>query len=531
MFDVMIIDDDPMVCGLLREVINFEKLSLNLVCEAADSDTARELYLIHRPKIIITDINIPFISGLELAEEFVQIDPEIRFIVITGYDNFDYVRKSVKLGAVDLLLKPIVSDSINESLLKAVNYFEKLKQKNASIESLQSLLENNLPTLRETFMAKLLNHPPVQPDEILQKMAELGINFTGKYFCAVITVNDILLPETARTDETVMLLIKETLVKQLEQAGFGVFSFFDSQFRLNCALNWNFEGGDNIIEEVLEKVKEHLFFVIGCRVYAGIGLTVSHPAELYKSHQEAAIAYNCQSVPGNSTIIHYKNIDRFEGPLPSKESLIVQLVSEFRANNFEGISRMLSQHIRSFPEYGRDGDRRLGEFLFEYVSAIILESIRFNLDIEKVESITKVATNLLYYHNPALQTSYVLDLTKQLQEQLFEKRLTNKNHLIAQAIEYIEQNLSDSSISLETVSENIGFSRIYFCQLFHKEVGVSFSNYLKQARVERAKKLLKESNLRVCEISDATGFANAKYFGYVFKQTVGMTPLEYQHMH
>jgi two-component system response regulator YesN len=132
MFDVMIIDDEISVRNRLIAMIDWEHLPVNLVCQAEDSEPARELYLLYRPKIIITDINIPIISGLALAEELRQLDPEIRFIVITGYNEFSWAQEAVKLGAVDLLSKPIFQRAINESLKKAVCYFENIKRERAS---------------------------------------------------------------------------------------------------------------------------------------------------------------------------------------------------------------------------------------------------------------------------------------------------------------------------------------------------------------------------------------------------------------
>lgn len=116
MYDVMLIDDDLTVRQRLRAMIDWKALGLRVVCEAADSDSAMELYLLHRPKIIITDICIPIISGLELADAIAALDPDVRFIVITGYTDFEYAKHSVRLGAVDLLSKPIFPEDLTRSL-------------------------------------------------------------------------------------------------------------------------------------------------------------------------------------------------------------------------------------------------------------------------------------------------------------------------------------------------------------------------------------------------------------------------------
>lgn len=129
MIDVMIIDDDIATRQRLKSMIPWEELNLRLVCEAADSDSARELCLLHCPKIVITDICIPVISGLDLAEELSREDPDIRFIVITGFTDFEYVQKSVRINAVDLLSKPVRPDEVIKSIQKAIQYFDNEKQR------------------------------------------------------------------------------------------------------------------------------------------------------------------------------------------------------------------------------------------------------------------------------------------------------------------------------------------------------------------------------------------------------------------
>ena len=104
----------------------------------------------------------------------------------------------------------------------------------------------------------------------------------------------------------------------------------------------------------------------------------------------------------------------------------------------------------------------------------------------------------------------------------------NNNHLVAMAKTYIEEHLHDKNLCLESVSEAIGLSKSYFCDLFHKTESVSFSNYLKDLRIAKAKELLQNTNLKVFEVADATGFSNVKYFCFVFKKVVGKTPSEYQ---
>ncbi len=523
----MIIDDDKGIRERLTDSIEWEKLNLQLVCEASDSDTARELYLLYRPRIIITDIKIPIISGLELAEQLAMIDDQIRFIVITGYNDFHYAQQSVKIGAIDLLLKPILPQTINDSLKKAVCYFERKKNEIASISALQTLISENLPVLQEKCLMNLLNEKPKNAVEVELRLQKLGVKFEGTQFAVVILSMESVY-DLEHSQEAVGMLLSKTLSKMFRSMRFDVTSFFDSHFRLNCVANWEFQNGDDLLEEALNKVASQLLFTVGCKVYAGIGRTVDHPADLYLSGKEAKMALNYQGIFREGTIIHYKNIQHYNDLAAAKDSIWTFLTERFRANDYHSISEAIGNHLQGLFKESHDSERQLRDFIFQYVAMIVSEGIKMGAHMEEIESYADIMNRLFVKADTSLQLSYVLELTKRILNSISETQKNCNNYLITKAKKFISENLQDEALSLDRVGNNIGLSRVYFCKLFHKEIGVPFNAYLNQVRVDRAKQLLKQTTLKLPEISEKTGFANAKYFGYVFKKVAGMTPLEYQ---
>ena len=121
-----------------------------------------------------------------------------------------------------------------------------------------------------------------------------------------------------------------------------------------------------------------------------------------------------------------------------------------------------------------------------------------------------------------------LHLTEQILKHISVHRTTESNHLLNMAKDYIRDHLGDASLNLEAVSDYVGLSRVYFCKLFHQMEGVNFNSYLKRERIEKAKQLLLTTNMKVFEVSNAVGFSHAKYFGHVFREAVGQTPVEFQ---
>lgn len=439
--NVMIIDDDENVRKRLKSLIDWEGLSAQLVCEARDSDTARELFLLHRPKIVITDINIPVISGLDLAEEFQKDDSEVRFIVITGYNDFEMARQAFNLRTVNLLSKPIQADVINESIRKAMNQIMEARKNSISMAALQQLVTNNFPQIQQNYMENLLHGRNNQPQQVREKLRQLKIPCPGPNY-VVVLISLSVSNETEADRETITLLIRDLFVEEAGAKGLTAYAFTDSHMRVNCLVSAETENPNDVLEEIEKTLRKQIKMIRG--------------------------AY-----------------------LPDKTQM-------------------------------------LRNFLLEYVIKVTDTALLLGLDINKGMQISAVFTHLFKAQNFEQCIREILALTSSLIEQIQEKRISSTNQIIEQAKGHIRENLHDEHLSLEQVSARVALSKIYFCKLFHRTVGMSFVNYLKQERIELAKKLLLNDDLKVFEISVATGFSSPKYFSYVFKQLVGMTPMEFK---
>lgn len=529
MYDVMIIDDDEYIRDRLKSIIEWDKIGLRLACEAADSDTARELFLLHRPKILVTDINIPIISGLELAQEIAALDAEVRFIVITGYSDFEYVKGSVKLGAVDLISKPISPSDINASLKKAAAYFDKLKEEQKSLKNMQLLLEESLPMIREKFVSFIMNQiHKYSPDKIREKFASLGLDIIGNYYTVALISPSIDALSAEETD-LALVTVKDTSDELLRSAGYKVYSFYDSNYRLNCLLSWSSENGGELLEETIQKIHEKLGFYWGINIYAGIGMPVTDISVLQPARHEAYIALNYQGVLESGPVIAYSNIERLDKPMDADNSkVIAHAVMCFKNSDLTGMRDLIKNELAGMLVSSADNMEPVRKFVFEFISTIIAQSISLGININMISKYSDIYSKIFSFSDIHSLMQYLFSFTESISSELSNKRSNNKNMLILMAKEFINKNLANEKLNLELVSRHIGLSPIYFCKLFHKEEGVSFNDYLNLARINKAKTLLGETNLKVFEVSCATGFGNSPYFYYVFKRLTGVTPLEYR---
>ena len=524
MYDVMIIDDEVDVREHLISIIDWDHLPLRLAAHAADCETARELYLLHQPKIIITDINLSMGSGLDLAEEFMKLDPTMQCIVITGYSDFNYAQRALRMGAVEFLLKPIFPNAINESLQKAISRFEALRSRETSTESMRRLIDENAHTVQNAYLGRLFRfgHEGTIPAEA--KFRELQIDCPGPYYAVAL----LALARNGQLEryESACLLMEKQMRKMLLETGLQFHLFFDSYFRLTCLVGASDKNLDTILEDSVSKLKSYLHFLDEFRLMAGISCAVEGAQQLKDAFSQAKTSLNFQNVLSEDSVIHYKNVNAYEPVQVNSRNAARELYHLFLQKDWTALEKNLTEYMQSL-SLEENGLSQIRSFSLELLASLSSECSRQNLPLESALS----TTNMLQVLSGTTWqeiTSATLNTVSGMMEMQTSQHSSNNHHLIEMAKAYLDAHLQDSTLCLESVSEAIGLSKSYFCDLFHKTESVSFSNYLKSLRIEKSKELLKNTNLKVFEVADAVGFSNVKYFCFVFKKEVGKTPSEYQ---
>lgn len=203
------------------------------------------------------------------------------------------------------------------------------------------------------------------------------------------------------------------------------------------------------------------------------------------------------------------------------------LRQKFRENDLQGISDGLNGYTVYLRTTQPDNPVACERFLFYYLKNITNESLRLGVSLERFENYVPAVVYLMQSDSAACAEASLL-LTEQILKHVSVHRTSESNHLLHMAKDYIREHIGDAALNLEAVSNHVGLSRVYFCKLFHQMEGVTFNTYLKQQRIEKAKHLLLTTNMKVFEVSNAVGFTHAKYFGFVFREAVGQTPVEFQ---
>lgn len=520
MIDLMLIDDDIVSRDQLREMIEWDRLGLHLVCEAGDGGTARELFQMHQPKIIVTDITIPVVSGLELTREFLQQDPDLRAIVITGQGDLYSKRSMVGLDAIELLSKPVDPDELNAALKRCTDHFTQLRRQLHTKRALGELLAENQDLLRERCIARLFSQAPEGGEVQIRKQFELlSLSFPERYFAAVMIR---LGASSSGIGAAFPAAFKKLCEAAFHASGFRTFTFYDREDHLNCLVNWSFDQGEERMDAMLSKLQKETQFYFQAGFSACTGGPVEQLSLLYRSAEQAQLASRFQDA-GHDDIVNYRSIGKRTSAEPvCDEQILARLIEHARASRRIDFLTLLE---RVFAGTTMDQARDLA---LELLSR--LANLCFQSNVYPWSTVNYPYTIAGIYGAATAEEllSILTQVSEDLMDALYYQRTKSKNPLIHLAKEYIREHLGDPELSLDTVSSHIGLSKVYFCQLFHREEGINFNNYLNTERINQAKRLLSNTSKKVFEISDETGYSNPKYFNYVFKQAVGMTPLEYR---
>jgi two-component system response regulator YesN len=388
-------------------------------------------------------------------------------------------------------------------------------------EAFDQLAAENLSVLQQTFLWDTVSNAGLEEEELRAMASHLQIPCEQKYFA--VCMLSIRSDATAVGREVLHLLIRDTVSASIQESGGKTVFFTDPDGMLNCILNSFVPDPKKKLEAAVAEARLRLRGMADVHLFFAVGPTVNSLSRLYASRTAAwdMLLYNQAIISSGERV--------FESGVTGKYtySVLEQLMSRFRENDAVGVNRILQIHLHQL-QSDEGLDQKLCEgFLLSFLKRITCECIQNGIAVDRFENYVPAVLSLMQSDIPGT-TEAVVKLVEQILNHISHHGTTESNYLLSMAKEYVRDHIADERLNLEAVSNHVGLSRVYFCKLFHQMEGISFSAYLKTIRIEKAKQLLMTTNLKIFEVSNAVGFSHAKYFGQVFKQEVGQTPVEFQ---
>lgn len=534
MIKLLIADDEPLVQIGLRSMIDWSALGIEICGTASNGDAAWELINEHHPEIVITDIQMPCSSGLELGKRCMEELGRLPvFIILTSFEDFQYAREALSFRAVDYLVKIDLSpESLTESVKKAMEQVEMIRQKHPEFrDSKQSLL-----MFQERFYIKLLNNLFESREQFRLQQEEFEIRLTAHAYAAAsiqfIPASGGSSGETSSERDIPLNIYNQTF--QMFQELLSKYIpchvlALDTHFLAAVFLLNNGHTGDwkTHVRNALKNTADMLYNYYSVSFLASVGGLVYDPLELSSSYSDSRqlLPYLSEETPV-----------LFCDERPDAGTL----------RNVFSMSLFRDDISRAFQELDEGALRAIIDTICGLLGR---DHVHFSQALDAAASILHFAMTLLpdgpdiiadiFHQEPDTYRSLyhlksvpaVINWLSRLEEGLclaFEdKKKTHQNSLAVLCCQYIHEHIHER-IFLQDIADTFGISPNYLSQLFKKHMNVGISEYITLQKIDESKKLLKETNLKIYEISDRLGFESSFYFSKVFKKITGFSPKDYR---
>jgi two-component system response regulator YesN len=516
---VLIADDEVNICKLIKNLINWEELGLELVGFAENGEDSIEKINTLRPDIVITDIRMPGKNGLEIIKDCVERGLNINFIIISGHAEFDYAKQALKYGVNDFLLKPISRSELTDALARI-----RLSNKEKKYETGESLLRDTLPLS--------LYHRDFAGDSSIDSLnAALFFRFKPGFFMpAVIKLS--AKPARDGHVKNIMDQLKIILERELSQLCYDMCVCAKSQSLL-CVFNFPEERVNDfhIAMQYTFGILLNSTASFNYSLVMGTGAEVKGLKRLQASFLQAVCACESRLCLGGNRIISGAEMDTRLIDL-SKITIAEtnrQLKSAIETLDTDSFGQTLrAEFRRQMPD-----TKRFPYAAYPYIRKFAQSLIR---DITGAHgSVLGNEDELLGVITSELADCQCLEDAERMIAARFIKLLDSMKEVspdrkvIGIIKAYVEQNFS-RHIRLEDAAQSVYLSAAYLGILFKKETGENFSDYLVRVRIEKAKEMLKDIRFNINEVAENVGYKDTRYFSRLFKSSVGVNPPQYRQM-
>ncbi len=525
MLKVFIADDEPKICFLIKKSIHWDELQLHPAGEFTDGTSLLKSIKSLAPDIVILDINMPGINGIDVIRETLQSGIVCHFIIISGYREFEYARSALKFGVSDYLLKPIDEALINEALQRIVS--EILLEKKQS----QKL---HLGIAKSSFMSHILYEPDTIRHLSIQEANQLfHVDFRSGMYRILYFKCDTDIPK--ETENSISSIQKKIIAFLNESIGLLCYSIAHIQYKMMdvvVCINYASENSNAILgklENLMKRINEQ-FEAFSITVTLGVSDESSKIQSLPDKCTEAlnsirqrllgkkgsVILWNnclCEN-PSSAVILSHKDIQTLQRAFTSRdETLFLSFMNTLKSNCASNAPHEVYDVLKEIVEIS--SETLLPGQTSENAAEYFKRTIEYDM------------------HNAYSFSSLFSTVCDNITAQMRKLQDEEQEHIrkpVYKAKAYVSQHFNED-VKLETVATHVGLSSAYFSNLFKKTTGQNFIDFVTNYRLSIAKHLLESSDMTIGEITNAIGYDDQRYFSKLFRKEIGLTPSEYRKLY
>ena len=528
MYKVIIADDNALSIKGLEANLNFAAIGAELAgsfLSGMDVLTYLEAHV--DVDLLVSDIRMPHMTGLELAREVLQRNKMIKIVLISAYDDFEYAQEALRIGVTDYVQKPIQYDELLETMRRAL---QKLEEERTVLKRLEAAQ----PELKKKFYLDLMRaNPMLAPQALAQEARYLGIATEGGSFLGV-AVSGEKNEEIISASGTEAMILNQFMQADALESWFGA--------EMECHLIGDREDqlvllhDPNLDEKVMvEKVRllcerfgavhEHLKTTL----YFGIGAAQSSLWKIVQSMDMARRAVNRRFVTPDQQVFTESGEDA--GTLPfltritESQGEIVQLLLR---RDTAALERMVAQLTENVVVKLKD-QSLIVPYLVVMVSGVLGQVSQDGVDLTEAERIVTAFSTRGRHPVSARDIGEMLrQFFRQTLAALDQSLQSYQQKLLGKVKQYIDAHLQDSQLRLENIADEVHVTHSHLSRIFKRSEGINVSDYITQKRIEKATQLLRSTSESISFVSEQVGYASPYYFSACFKKVTGMTPSEYR---
>lgn len=528
MINLLIADDEPLVQAGIKSMINWEAHGINIIGTAANGGAAWELIQKFAPEIVITDIKMPVMSGLELARKCYEKNHELPvFIILTSYEEFQFVKEALDYQVVAYLVKlELTPESLTDTLKRAI---AKVKTAKADSQT-DGTRDHGIFMMKEQFFTRLVLNLFESEQQLFSQAENLGISFSyDSYVCSYVEIDDHRLSNMT-VDKHISLYTNSLQVTQEIISKYlpcHVLSLDTKHFCILFFLDGTDAGRQrDMIRKALEQASAMLFNYYNVTLRAGVGSIVAAPMQIASSYQDAK-----QIAARPDAGVPFQFFDDFPCDEPLKNVFNMSLFKEdIRKAYAEFDEKALYDIFTTIIELFRNESTHYVQALDAAGNILYLSLSLLGNGEQIVSEIFRDRANGYRSLYELTNVEQILDWLTVFRDGLCESFASHnkdyKHHIVVNVKKYIGEHIEEK-LTLNKVAEVFNISPNYLSVLFSKHNDVGFTDYINQSKIDTAIRMMEEGNRKVYEISDLLGFESAFYFSRVFKKVTGFSPRDY----
>lgn len=547
MYRLMVVEDEERIRMGIVHAIDWAAMGFEVVGEAINGRDALRKYADCTPDVILTDVRMPVMDGLELVRHLKSENSHVHFVILSGFSDFETVRAALKSQVDDYLLKPTDKKSLIQTFTLLKTKLDRQVEEEQAVRQQQALLKEGLFELRRSFLSALVQGAYTDAGQLEDRLNALEISLTGDSHVVVklqarknlvepiLSASESDVAEKCSDSWLTDQIDKLNLILEEKEIGIA-FPTATGQIVFILSLQHEQNNELSIQQTVLDLLQS--MQVQDTRwqsVYAGIGHIYPNLTQMSKSYLEADQALSHHFFNTETPVVTLlpefdpdQTVQKWLNEYPYE---INEIVNKVIAGHAEFVSQMIDQVFNNFrnknqtPDFVKD---------YCYVMMFLLKSNIAGL-VEKTEETTFRNFEQVIRKSESIDElqEYIHDRFVLIASQisaLKDDRKGNNNRTIAILKAYIEANYANE-LTLEDLSKHVFLTPVYISFLFKSITGENYMSYLRKVRLLKARDLLLKDNYKVYEVSHLVGYSDYKYFTSQFKKMFGISPTDFRDQH